>query len=68
MKYKTLQDLLFHSSSTREYFLSLPVSTQLALHEYNASIHTAADLHFFQLSIKQCCPPYAYRAVHRWDD
>ncbi len=46
MNYSDLEDLLFHSSSTRQYFLSLPVSTQLAIHEYNPSIHTAADLHF----------------------
>lgn len=45
MKYKDLQDLISHSSTTREYFLSLPVSLQLALHEYNSTIHTAADLH-----------------------
>lgn len=45
MKYKDLHDLIFHSSSSRQYFLSLPVSLQLALHEYNSSIHTAADLH-----------------------
>lgn len=50
MKYESLQDLLSHSSSTREYFLSLPISTQLALHESNFLIHTAADLHYFQLS------------------
>lgn len=46
MKYNNLQDLILHSSSTRQYFLSLPVSLQLTLHEYNHHIHTAADLHF----------------------
>lgn len=45
MKYNNLQDLLSHSSSTRRYFLSLPVPLQLALHEYNDYICTAADLH-----------------------
>lgn len=45
MKYKDLQDLISHSSTTREYFLSLPVSLQLALHKRNSFIHTAADLH-----------------------
>lgn len=45
MKYKDLQDLISHSSTSRQYFLSLPVPLQLALHQYNASIHTAADLH-----------------------
>lgn len=46
MKYHDLQDLISHSSTAREYFLSLPVPLQLALHEHNASIHTAAELHF----------------------
>lgn len=45
MRYKDLQDLISHSSSTRQYFLSLPVSLQLILHKYNSCIHTAADLH-----------------------
>lgn len=45
MKYKNLQDLISYSSTTREYFLSLPVSVQVALHKYNSNIHTAADLH-----------------------
>lgn len=45
MKYNDLQDLISHSSSTRQYFLSLPVALQSALHEHNAYIHTAADLH-----------------------
>lgn len=47
MKYNNLKELLFHSSSTRRYFLSLPVSTQLALHKQDAFIHTAAELHFY---------------------
>lgn len=45
MKYSDLHDLISHSRSTRRYFLSLPVSLQLALHEQNIYIHTAADLH-----------------------
>lgn len=45
MKYTDLQDLISHSSSTRAYFLSLPVSLQSALHERNEYIHTAAELH-----------------------
>lgn len=47
MKYDNLQELLSHSSSSRQYFLSLPVSMQLALHRHNCIIHTAADLHFY---------------------
>ncbi len=53
MKYKNLQDLILHSSTTRQYFLSLPVSLQLALHEQNAYIRTAADLHFYADRIKK---------------
>ncbi len=46
MKYENLQDLITKSSSTRQYFLSLPVSLQIALHKRDAYIHTAAELHF----------------------
>lgn len=45
MLYKNLHDLISRSASTRDYFLSLPVSVQLALHEHNDYIHTAAQLH-----------------------
>lgn len=47
MKYTNLQELLAHSSTTRQFFLSLPISLQLILHDYNSSIHTAADLHLY---------------------
>ena len=43
--YDSLQELLRHSSSSRQYFLSLPTDKQLALHEHDRYIHTAADLH-----------------------
>lgn len=45
MKYNNLQDLISHSSSSRRYFLSLPVSLQLALHAHGEYICTATDLH-----------------------
>lgn len=45
MKYNNLQDLISHSSSSRRYFLSLPVSLQLVLHEQGDYICTATDLH-----------------------
>lgn len=45
MKYMNLQELIKHSRSSRQYFLSLPVSLQHMLHEQNDYIHTAADLH-----------------------
>lgn len=50
MKYDNLHELLAHSSSTRNYFLTLPVATQLALHKLDSAIHTAADLHFYAQS------------------
>lgn len=45
MLYENLHELIFHSSSSRKYFLSLPVSMQMSLHEHNDSIHSAAELH-----------------------
>ena len=45
MAYDNLQELLRHSSSSRQYFLSLPADKQMALHEHDPYIHTAADLH-----------------------
>lgn len=45
MKYDNLNHLIRESSSSRRYFLSLPVSMQMTLHEHNDYIHTAAELH-----------------------
>ncbi len=45
MYYTDLQQLIQQSSSTRRYFLSLPVPVQTGLHERNATIHTAQQLH-----------------------
>ena len=53
MRYLDLHDLIFHSQSSRQYFLSLPVSLQLKLHEYNSWIRCAADLHRQVLSIEK---------------
>lgn len=44
MYYENLHTLIQRSSSTRQYFLSLPVAMQVALHEYNDYIHTAQEL------------------------
>ncbi len=44
MKYDSLKDLIYSSSSSRRYFLSLPVNIQLMLHEQNDSIHTLYEL------------------------
>lgn len=42
---KNLADLLKNSSSTRRYFISLPVWLQVILHEEHDNIRTAAQLH-----------------------
>lgn len=45
MQYKDLHALIRNSQSSRRYFLSLPVSLQMELHQYNHVIRTANDLH-----------------------
>lgn len=45
MRYTDLHALLDNSSSTRTYFLSLPVDLQLRLHQHMDQIHSAAELH-----------------------
>lgn len=45
LRYENLNQLLHKSSSSRQYFLSLPVDTQIKLHEYSGYIHTADELH-----------------------
>ena len=45
MRYENLHALINSSSSSRQYFLSLSVEMQMALHEHNDYIHTAAELH-----------------------
>lgn len=45
MKYNNLKHLVRVSSSSRRYFLSLPVIMQMELCEHNEYIHNAADLH-----------------------
>lgn len=44
MPYPDLKALIQHSSSSREFFLSLPVELQTELHSHNDVIHTAAQL------------------------
>lgn len=46
MRYDNLHDLIYNSSSTRKYFLSLPVEMQMSLHKHNDYIHTAQELHY----------------------
>lgn len=45
MRYNSLHDLISASRTSREYFLSLPVSTQLALHTQNEHIRSLQELH-----------------------
>lgn len=45
MRYNNLRELVRSSSSTRRYFLSLPVEMQMSLSEHGESIRTAAELH-----------------------
>ncbi len=40
-----LSNLLFKSTSTRLYFITLPVWLQIILHENHSYINTAAQLH-----------------------
>ncbi len=50
--YTNLKQLLANSSSTRKYFLSLPVDMQLKLHKFNSCIHTAQQLHSYQVMLQ----------------
>ncbi len=43
---QNLSELLSISSSTRSYFVSLPVWLQLLLHKEHSNIRTSAQLHF----------------------
>ena len=42
---QNLHELLNKSSSTRKYFLSLPVEVQMDVHQFNDTIKTAEQLH-----------------------
>lgn len=59
MRYENLNHLVRESSSSRRYFLSLPVETQIELHEHNAYIHTAAELHRRVNALESC-----HRQIH----
>ena len=45
LQYKNLHEMLYRSNSSRNYFLSLPVSVQMELHKHNDYINTAEELH-----------------------
>ena len=53
MKYLNLHELIQNSSSSRRYFLSLPVETQIDLHKLNSFIHTAQELHAYTLTTRK---------------
>ncbi len=44
MQYNSLHHLISKSTSSRRFFLSLPVEVQMALHKDNFFIHTQLDL------------------------
>lgn len=52
MQYDNLNCLIRNSSSTRKYFLSLPIDMQLELHKHNEYIHSAQQLHCLVYSIE----------------
>ncbi len=53
MKYQNLHDLIDNSSSSRTFFLNLPVDIQLRLHEYGKYIFSAEGLHKAARDISQ---------------
>lgn len=54
--YNDLSTLLCGSSSTRAYFISLPVWLQVVLHQKHNYIRTAAELHrIADILLKQQC-------------
>lgn len=44
MRYRDLHELIFSSSSSRKYFLELPVEVQMKLHAINDFIRTQDEL------------------------
>ncbi len=44
MLYNSLHHLINRSASSRKFFLSLPVQTQMILHKENFFIHSQFDL------------------------
>lgn len=60
MAYYDLHALLDSSSSTREYFLSLPIDLQIKLHQKKELVHTAEDLHRLALLLRRDTGPSAF--------
>lgn len=53
MAYQDLHELLQQSSSSRAFFLSLPVEAQVALHRQGSAIRSAADLRLRASSLEK---------------
>ena len=47
MRYKNLSQLLEKNTSSKQYFLSLPIGMQMELRGHGEAIHSADDLHQF---------------------
>ena len=54
MQHRYLHELLAHSASSRTLFVSLPVALQTKLHEYDAYIHSAAQLRQKAQEVYRC--------------
>lgn len=67
MQYDDLNQLIQHSSSSRQYFLALPAAVQVQLHGCKDAIHTAYDLHRYAVSLQTdsnaciCCAAFHKR-------
>ena len=53
MSYHDLHALLDNSSSTRAYFLSLPIDLQIKLHQKKELVHTPEDLQRLALLLRR---------------
>lgn len=47
MRYKNLSQLLAKNSSSKQYYLSLPIGAQMELRGHGEAIHSADDLQRF---------------------
>ncbi len=52
MQYQNLNHLIQSSTSSRNYFLSLPVERQIQLHQLNDHIHSLQQLHLYANILK----------------
>lgn len=52
MQYQNLNHLIQSSTSSRNYFLSLPIERQIQLHQLNDHIHSLQQLHLYANILK----------------